>query len=77
MANDRVYKDLIWQNPDRVSGAVCFYGHRIPVRHLFDHLEEGLGAEEFASRFDLPIEQARGVLELAIGSLDRALDEAA
>jgi uncharacterized protein (DUF433 family) len=33
-----VYEDLIWQDSDRMSGAVCFYGTRIPVSFLFDYL---------------------------------------
>src|SRR5438067_43084 len=32
---------LIWINPQRVSGAPCFYGSRVPIKNLFDSLAAG------------------------------------
>ena len=77
MTAARAYKNLIWQDPDRVSGAVCFYGTRLPVQHMIEHLEAGYKLEEFCAAFSLPIEQAKAVLELATEGLDHFLDEAA
>jgi hypothetical protein len=35
---------LVWINPDRVSGAPCFYGTRVPIKALFDCLGAGNNA---------------------------------
>ncbi len=32
---------LVWVDPERMSGAPCFYGTRVPVKNLFDYLEGG------------------------------------
>ncbi|MFI5384684.1 MAG: DUF433 domain-containing protein [Fimbriimonadales bacterium] len=77
MTGARVYKDLIWQDPDRVSGAICFYGTRLPVQNMFDHIERGYKLEEFCQAFNVPLEKAKSVLELASEGLDRVLTEAA
>ena len=31
--------EAIWQDAERVSGAVCFRGTRIPISILYDYLE--------------------------------------
>ncbi len=77
MKASRTYKDLIWQDPDRVSGAICFFGTRLPVQHMFDHLESGYRLEEFCEAFDLNLQQAKAVLDLAAEGFDRLLSEAA
>lgn len=77
MGASRVYEDLIWQDPVRVSGAVCFYGTRVPVRHMFEHLEIGYRLEDFCEAFGIPLVQAKKVLELAGQGSDRLLAEAA
>jgi uncharacterized protein (DUF433 family) len=64
---------IIWVNPQRMSGAPCFAGTRVPVKALFDYLEGGEPLEEFLEGFP-PVtrEQAIAVLEL---SRSRLLDE--
>lgn len=62
---DRVIENLIWQNPDRVSGVVCFFGTRLPVARLFEWLSEGKSVPEFCGHWDVPVEMANGVLRLA------------
>ena len=32
---------IIWINPNRVSGAPCFFGTRVPVKTIFDVLAAG------------------------------------
>lgn len=59
----KVYRDLVWIDPERVGGTPCFYGTRVPVAHLFDYLEGNYTVEQFAEEFVLPVEQVRGVLE--------------
>ena len=57
---------LIWINPDRVSGAPCFYATRVPIQSLFDSLAAGQTMEEFLEDFEgVSREQAEATLELA------------
>jgi uncharacterized protein (DUF433 family) len=57
---------LIWINPNRVSGAPCFYGTRVPIQNLFDSLAAGETLDEFLEGFEgVSREQALAVLELA------------
>jgi uncharacterized protein (DUF433 family) len=37
--------------PDRVSGAWVFKGTRVPVRALFENLEEGASVDDFLQWF--------------------------
>ena len=57
--------DLIEVNPDKMSGAPCFKGTRVPVTHLFDYLESGDSLGDFLNDFPtVTREQALGVLEM-------------
>lgn len=38
---------IIWINRERMSGAPCFAGTRVPIKHLFDYLEGGEPLAEF------------------------------
>jgi uncharacterized protein (DUF433 family) len=76
MEAERVYKDLLWQDSDRVSGAVCFYGTRLPVQHMFDYLEGGQNLEEFCADYAVPLEMAKAVLELASRGISKLLEAA-
>ena len=61
----KIYRDLIWTDPERVGGTPCFYGTRVPVAHLFDYLEGNYTVEQFAEEFVLPVRQVHDVLETA------------
>jgi uncharacterized protein (DUF433 family) len=64
---------IIWVNRQRMSGAPCFAGTRVPVQSLFDHLEAGDALESFLEDFPgVTREQAVAVLEL---SRSKLLDE--
>jgi uncharacterized protein (DUF433 family) len=39
--------EVVWVDPDRLSGAPCFRGTRIPVQMLIDHLAAGFALDEF------------------------------
>ena len=39
------FDHLIWTDSERMSGAPCFYGTRVPVKNLFDYLE-GVSREQ-------------------------------
>ena len=56
----------IWINPNRMSGAPCFRGTRVPVQSLFDFLEGGESIDEFLKLYPgVSRQQVLTVLELA------------
>jgi uncharacterized protein (DUF433 family) len=56
----------VWQNPNRMSGALCFANTRVPVSTLFEHIEGGISLDEFLDAFEgVTREQAIAVLEYA------------
>ena len=56
----------IWVDPERLSGAPCFKGTRVPVDSLFTNLESGVSLDEYLDCFpDVTREQAVAVLEYA------------
>jgi uncharacterized protein (DUF433 family) len=65
---------IVWVNRERLSGAPCFAGTRVPVQSLFDHLEAGDRLETFLDDFPgVTRQQAVGVLEASRSSLLREL----
>ena len=57
---------LIWTDPERMSGAPCFDGTRVPIMNLFDCLAGGESLDEFLEGFPgVTREQAEAVLDLA------------
>jgi len=57
---------IVWMNPERMSGAPCFAGTRVPVKTLFDYIEGGENLSEFLEGFPgVSREQAIAVLEFA------------
>ncbi|HEV7403822.1 MAG TPA: DUF433 domain-containing protein [Chthoniobacteraceae bacterium] len=63
----------VWQNPNRMSGALCFAHTRVPVVTLFEHLEGGIPLDEFLDAFEgVTREQAIAVLQYAKTGLLRA-----
>lgn len=57
--------DVVEVDPEKMSGAPCFTGTRVPINHLFDYLEAGDSVEVFLEDFPtVKREQAVGVLEL-------------
>lgn len=56
----------IWVDPERMSGAPCFKGTRVPIESLFTNLESGLSLDEYLDCFpDVTRDQAVAVLEYA------------
>jgi uncharacterized protein (DUF433 family) len=43
--------EIVWADPGRMSGAVCFRGTRVPVQTLLDHFESGSTIDEFLEGF--------------------------
>jgi uncharacterized protein (DUF433 family) len=57
---------VIWIDPDRMSGAPCFAGTRVPVQMLLDHLKHGDTIYDFLEGApSVSREQAEMFLELA------------
>ena len=61
---------LVWVDPDRVSGVPCFKGTRVPVQTLIDHIEGNATLDQFLEGFpSVTREQAIQFIELAKDSL--------
>ena len=57
---------LIWINPERMSGAPCFYKTRLPVDSLFTNIEGGVSLDEWLDAFpSVTRKHAVAVLEYA------------
>lgn len=70
-------EEVVWTDPERMSGAPCFYGTRVPIKNLFDYLEGGQSLETFLEDFEgVSREQADAVLRLAMDSLLEHLKQA-
>ena len=56
--------DLITVDPDILGGTPVFKGTRVPVKTLFDYLEDNYSLDEFLECFpSVTREMARGILE--------------
>jgi uncharacterized protein (DUF433 family) len=61
-------------SPDMVSGAFVFRGTRVPVKALFENLEDGATVDDFLQWFPgVNREQVDAVLEFAAHSLEPAV----
>jgi uncharacterized protein (DUF433 family) len=63
---------LTTATPERIGGARVFAGTRIPIRILFEFIEDGAPLDEFLTSYpDITREHAVAVLELAKCSAPR------
>jgi uncharacterized protein (DUF433 family) len=61
-------------SPDTVSGAFVFRGTRVPVKALFENLEDGATVDDFIQWFPgVSREQVDAVLEFTAHSLEPAV----
>ncbi len=58
-------EDAVWVDPNRMSGAPCFRGSRLPVQQLFDWLADGVPLDEFVEDFRIDRAAAEVVLRTA------------
>ena len=66
-------EEALWQDSERVSGAVCFRGTRVPVSVLFDYLVAD-GIEEFYAGYpDIGPEQVRAVIDASLVGVEEGL----
>jgi len=60
------FEAAVWVSPNRMSGAPCFRGTRVPVQSLIDLLESGETTRQFLELYpDVSLEQVLAVLDLA------------
>ena len=65
--------DAVERAPDRVSGEWTFAGTRIPIKALFENLEDGATVDDFLEWFPgVERRQVEAVLEHAARSLSEA-----
>jgi uncharacterized protein (DUF433 family) len=63
-------KDLITVDPDILGGTPVFKGTRVPVKTLFEYLEDNYTLDEFLECFpSVTREMARRVLEFSESAL--------
>ena len=43
--------EIIWVDPERMSGVPCFKGTRVPVQTLLDYIEGGSTIDQFFEDF--------------------------
>lgn len=64
-------REVVWKDPGRVGGALCFRGTRVSVQTLADYLKAGDSLEYFLEGFPtVEREQAQGFLDLAVRLAD-------
>ena len=58
--------NVVWVSPERMGGAPCFAGTRVPVQSLLDHLKHGETIDDFLEGApSVTREQAELFLDLA------------
>lgn len=58
--------EVVWIDPERMSGLPCFAGTRVPVQMLLDHLKHGETLDDFLDGApSVTREQAELFLDLA------------
>jgi uncharacterized protein (DUF433 family) len=58
--------EVVWVNPQRMSGAPCFRGTRLPVQSLVDFLEGGETIDQFVQLYpSITRQQVLTVLDFA------------
>lgn len=66
--------ELVTIDPEMLGGTPVFRGTRVPVKSLFDYLEDNYTLEQFIDFFPtVPIDLARWVLEQSESALLAAM----
>jgi uncharacterized protein (DUF433 family) len=62
--------EVVWVDPDRLSGEPCLKGTRVPIQALIDHIEGNSTLGDFLAGFpSVGREQAIRLIELAKDNL--------
>jgi uncharacterized protein (DUF433 family) len=51
MDKPSLWDEVVWVDPERMSGEPCFAGTRVPIKNLFDYIEGGETVDEFLDGF--------------------------
>lgn len=70
-------EEALWQDEERMSGAVCFRGTRVPVSILFEHLVVGRLDEFYRGYPNVSAEQVEAVVNASMDYVEHALKAAA
>ena len=57
--------------PGKLSDAWVFRDSRMPVKLVFENLEDGMTIDEIIEKYDVTREQVKTVIDFAARSLDR------
>jgi uncharacterized protein (DUF433 family) len=58
--------------PGKVSGAWVFRDSRMPVKLVFENLEDGMTIDEITEQYDVTRDQVKAVIDFAVRSLETA-----
>ena len=58
--------------PGKVSGAWVFRDTRMPVKLVFENLEDGMSLDEIIEQYDVTREQVKAGIDFAARSLETA-----
>jgi len=68
--------NIISIDPEIMGGEPCFSGTRVPIKNLFDHIEDGSPLDDFLEGFPrVSKQQVIEVLELAKKTLLKEINE--
>jgi uncharacterized protein (DUF433 family) len=56
--------------PGKVSGEWIFRNSRMPVKLVFENLEDGMTIDEITEQYDVTREQVKAVIDFAARSLE-------
>ena len=56
--------------PDKLSAAWVFRNSRMPVKLVFENLEDGMTIDEIIEQYDVTRDQVKAVIDFAARSLD-------
>ena len=71
-------KSIVSKDPGILGGTPVFAGTRVPIKAIFDYLENGDSLDEFLDDFPgVSREQAIGILEIARNSVTGSDETAA
>lgn len=69
-------QDVVWKDPERAGGKLCFRGTRVAVQALIDYLDEGHSVDRFLESFPtVSRAQATRFLHLAATTAGRLTPE--
>ena len=47
-----ILTEVVWVDPERMSGVACFAGTRLPIELFFQCIRDGMSVNEFLESYD-------------------------